>query len=84
MEIPTIKYITELYETFPDLHFVRFNNRKLSVLSSSISRLISSLGEQKDLAFWPGLISALKRLPWVEFRTTWPAAFIAIPSTRNG
>jgi hypothetical protein len=61
MGIPDIEYITKLYENCAELNLLRFENHKLSVLSASISKLVNGLGEMKNLAFWPGLISSLKR-----------------------
>ena len=61
MGIPDIEYITDLYKNRAELNLIRFENHKLSILSSSISQLITGLGEEKNLAFWPELISFLKR-----------------------
>lgn len=69
MDIPNLEYITDLYENRAELNFIRFENRKLSVFSSAVSKLISSLGEHKKLTFWPGLISSLKRYRY-ELATT--------------
>ncbi len=69
MSIPDIEYITDLYENRAELNLLKFENHKLSVLSASISKLVNGLGEQKNLAFWPELISSLKRYRY-ELATT--------------
>ena len=75
MGITDIEYITDLYKNRAELNLISFENHKLSILSSSISKLIAGLGEEKSLYFWPELISSLKRYRY-ELATT-PLPFLS-------
>jgi hypothetical protein len=56
-----IENISKLYQNYTNLYQIKFENKYLSTISSKISKLLSSLGDLRELAFWPELSSALKR-----------------------
>ncbi|MBC2705603.1 hypothetical protein [Desulfobacula sp.] len=61
MKSSAIENISKLYQSYTNLYQIKFDNRYLATISSKISKLLSSLGDLRELAFWPELSSALKR-----------------------
>ncbi|MFZ2630535.1 MAG: hypothetical protein WA081_12565 [Desulfosalsimonadaceae bacterium] len=59
--MPVLEDISRLYSLDTSIHLVTFENKKLANLSHAISKLFSSLGEQHNLDFWPGITSSLKK-----------------------
>jgi len=61
MDTPSLNKIDHLYKQNVLLHFVKFTNSTLAILSREISGLLRSLGDQKELSIWPDLILSLKK-----------------------
>ena len=56
-----LENISRLYQNYTNIYLIRFEDRALANLSSRISNLFGKLGDQRELAFWPELIAALKK-----------------------
>ena len=62
MEVPNLDAVDLLYNQEASLYSVSFNNSQLAALSRGITRLLNSLGDQKELSAWPDIIMTLKKV----------------------
>jgi hypothetical protein len=61
MKFLSLDTADRLYSQDTVLHLVNFTDRKLRTLVEEISRLLRSLGDQKELSVWPSIIQELKK-----------------------
>lgn len=61
-EIVTLETADRLYSQEAAIHLIKFSNERLLSLVKGISHLVTSLGDQKELSFWPGIIMAFRKI----------------------
>lgn len=60
-EIP-FNVLEKLYTTEAEVNFINFEHRKLQLFNAAFLKLQRSLGEEKEISFWPDTLLSLKKL----------------------
>lgn len=61
MDTLKLDCLSSIYSIDALINLIEFEDTKLARFSQSVSKLISNLGEQRQLNIWPEIVSALKK-----------------------